>query len=57
MQRIQREDALVYGLDASLPPALRVGAGEIFAVETEDASGHLTAGDRLLPRRYLQEGA
>ena len=48
MKRITRGQALVYGLDASLPPALRVVAGEPFAVETEDASsGHLTAGDRL----------
>lgn len=47
MKRIRREEALVYGLDASLPPALRVRAGEAFAVETEDASsGHLTAADR-----------
>lgn len=47
MQRVRREEALVYGLDASLPPVLRVEAGELFAVETEDASsGHLTAGDR-----------
>jgi amidase len=46
MKRIRREDALVYGLDASLQPALRVQAGEPFTVETEDASsGHLTAGD------------
>lgn len=47
MQRIGREDALVYGLDASLPPALTVEAGEAFAVETDDASsGLLTAGDK-----------
>ena len=47
MKRIRREDALVYALDGSLPPVLRVEAGEAFAVETEDASsGHLTAGDR-----------
>lgn len=47
MQRIRREDALGYRLDASLPPALRVAQGEAFAVETEDASsGHLTAGDK-----------
>jgi amidase len=47
MKRIPRERALGYSLDASLPPALRVRAGEPFAVETEDASsGHLTAGDR-----------
>jgi amidase len=47
MKRITRADALVYGLDASLPPRLRVEQGEAFAVETEDASsGHLTAGDR-----------
>ena len=47
MKRIRREEALVYALDGSLPPVLRVAAGEPFAVETEDASsGHLTAGDR-----------
>lgn len=47
MQRIARDQALVYGLDGSLPPVLRVGAGEAFAIETEDASsGNLTAGDR-----------
>jgi amidase len=47
LQRIRREDALVYGLDGSLPPALRVDAGEAFAVETDDASsGLLAAGDR-----------
>jgi amidase len=47
VQRIQRRDALLYGLDASLPPALRVAQGERFAVETEDASsGLLTAGDK-----------
>jgi amidase len=46
MKRIAREQALGYALDASLPPLLRVDAGEPFAVETEDASsGHLTAGD------------
>ncbi len=46
MKRIRREEALVYTLDGSLPPVLRVAAGEPFAVETEDASsGHLTAGD------------
>jgi acetamidase/formamidase len=46
MKRIAREQALVYALDASLTPQLRVEAGESFAVETEDASsGHLTAGD------------
>jgi acetamidase/formamidase len=48
VKRITRDRALVYGLDGSLPPALRVAAGEPFAIETEDASsGHLTAGDRL----------
>jgi amidase len=47
MKRIRRADALVYSLDGSLEPVLRVAAGEPFAVETEDASsGHLTAGDR-----------
>ena len=47
MQRIRREDALVYGLDGSLPPALRVEQGEVFAVETDDASsGLLSAGDK-----------
>jgi amidase len=47
VQRIRREDALGYRLDASLPPALRVEQGEAFAVETEDASsGLLTAGDK-----------
>ena len=47
MQRIPREQALVYGFDASLQPALTVAQGEAFAVETEDASsGLLTAGDR-----------
>lgn len=47
MKRIRREEALGYALDASLQPALRVAAGEAFAVETEDASsGHLTAADR-----------
>lgn len=47
MQRIRREDALVYGLDGSLPPALRVEQREVFAVETDDASsGLLTAGDK-----------
>lgn len=47
MQRILREQALVYGLDASLPAALVVAPGEAFAVETEDASsGLLTAGDK-----------
>jgi amidase len=46
MKRIAREHALVYGLDASLEPALRVDAGEPFAIETEDASsGHLTSGE------------
>src|SRR5207245_5475220 len=46
MKRIAREQALVYGLDASLEPALRVDAGEPFAIETEDASsGHLTSGE------------
>lgn len=47
MQRIRREQALVYGFDASLQPALTVGQGERFAIETEDASsGRLTAGDK-----------
>jgi amidase len=47
VKRIGREQALVYGLDATLPPVLHFDAGEPFAVETEDASsGHLTAGDR-----------
>jgi amidase len=47
LQRIRREDALVYGLDGSLPPALRVAQGEVFVVETDDASsGLLTAGDK-----------
>ncbi len=47
MQRIAREQACGYRLDASLPPILRVAAGEAFVVETEDASsGYLTAGDR-----------
>jgi len=47
MQRIPRSKALVYGLDGSLEPVLRVEAGETFAIETEDASsGNLTAGDR-----------
>lgn len=47
MKRIRREQALVYALDASLEPLVRVGAAESFAVETEDASsGHLTARDR-----------
>lgn len=44
MQRIRREDALVYGLEGSLPPALRVEQGEAFAVETDDASSGLLAG-------------
>ena len=47
MQRIPRDKALIYGLNGSLPPALRVAAGEPFAIETEDASsGNLTAGDK-----------
>jgi amidase len=47
VQRIPREQALGYRLDASLAPILHVAARETFAVETEDASsGHLTAGDR-----------
>jgi amidase len=47
MQRIRREHALVYGLDAALPPALTVRQGEPFVVETEDASsGLLTGGDK-----------
>ncbi len=47
MNRIPREKALVYALDAALPPSLRVAAGEAFVVETEDASsGLLTAADR-----------
>lgn len=47
MKRIPRERALVYGLDASLQPALAVEQGEPFAIETEDASsGLLTAGDK-----------
>jgi len=47
VKRIRREQALVYGLDGSLPPVLRVAAGEPFVVETEDASsGRLTGGDR-----------
>jgi amidase len=47
VQRIPREHAYGYRLDASLEPILQVAAGESFAVETEDASsGHLTAGDR-----------
>jgi amidase len=47
MQRIPRSRALVYALDPTLEPVLRVRAGELFAVETEDASsGHLTSGDK-----------
>lgn len=48
MKRIPRDEARVYGLDGSLPPALRVEAGETFVIETNDAStGLLTAGDKL----------
>ena len=37
----------MYGLDAALEPLLRVESGELFAIETEDASsGNLTAGDK-----------
>lgn len=47
MQRIPREQALVYGFDASLQPVLTVAQGERFAIETEDASsGLLTGGDK-----------
>jgi amidase len=47
MKRIPREQALVYALDASLEPLLRVAPAESFTVETEDASsGHLTGRDR-----------
>ncbi len=48
MQRISRDAARVYGLDGSLPPALRVAAGEPFLIETNDAStGLLTSGAKL----------
>jgi acetamidase/formamidase len=47
VQRIPREQARGYRLDATLEPILRVAVGEPFSVETEDASsGHLTAADR-----------
>ena len=48
MKRIARHESRLYGLDGSLPPALRVGAGEPFVIETNDAStGLLSAGDKL----------
>lgn len=47
MQHIPREAARTYALDGSLPPLLRVAAGEPFAVETDDASsGLMGSGDR-----------
>ena len=39
----------MYGLDGSLPPLLRVAAGETFAVETDDASSGLLANADVLP--------
>lgn len=46
MQRLPRDRALTYRLDADLEPALVVAAGEEFVIETEDASsGLLTRGD------------
>ena len=48
MKRIPRDQARIYGLDGSLPPALRVEPGEPFEIETNDAStGLLTGGEKL----------
>ena len=49
MQRLVRSGNLVYGLDGSLAPALRVQAGESFTVETEDASSGILTDGRLAP--------
>jgi acetamidase/formamidase len=49
VQRIPREQAHVYALDAALEPALRVAAGEPFVVETDDASSGLLTSGELAP--------
>ena len=49
MQRIPRDQAHVYALDGTLDPALRVAAGEPFAVETDDASSGLLTSGELAP--------
>src|SRR5512139_1325647 len=57
MKRIPREQAKVYVFDRSLPPKLRVGSGERFVVETEDAaSGYLCKeGQSPLNRPFIDE--
>jgi acetamidase/formamidase len=49
LQRIAREQAHVYALDAALEPVLRVAAGEPFTVETDDASSGLLTSGELAP--------
>ena len=57
MKRIAREQAKVYVFDRSLPLKLRVGPGEKFIVETEDATSGLLReeGQSPLNRPFVDE--